>query len=320
MKKYIVALISILLLVIITSIIINLFKTESIIKNENSIQIITTLFPQYDFVKQIGKDKVDVKLLIDAGVETHNYDPTPKDMMLIDNSDMFIYTGSKLEPWADEIINGITSDCKIVDVSKNISLINMEEFETKYENNQIVEDSEHEESESQDTHIWLNPLNAIIMIDNITESLCNIDEENTDYYKNNAEEYKNKILDIDKEIEELVESSETKELAFGGEFAYSYFIERYHLNFVSVYTNCGHGEDPNISRVKSVIDYINKSKIPIVFYEELSEGTVAKMIAEETDTEALIFYSIHNANTVGEYSDTYVSLMKKNLENLRKAL
>ena len=114
-----------------------------------------------------------------------------------------------------------------------------------------------------------------------------------------------------------MENSTEKEIAVGGEFAYAYFVEQYNLNFVSVYTNCGHGEDPSIAKVKSVIDYINDKKMPAVYYEELSEGTVAKMIAEETEAEALVLYSIHNGNP---NEDTYVSLMKKNIESLKKGL
>ena len=114
-----------------------------------------------------------------------------------------------------------------------------------------------------------------------------------------------------------MENSIEKEIAVGGEFAYAYFVEQYDLKFVSVYTNCGHGEDPSIAKVKSVIDYINKYEMPAVYYEELSEGTVAKMIAEETDAKALVLYSVHNGNPK---EDTYVSLMRKNLESLKQGL
>ena len=135
--------------------------------------------------------------------------------------------------------------------------------------------------------------------------------------KENAEEYKKQILEIDNEYKNLVQTATRQEIAVGGEFAYSYLVEEYGINFVSVYNNCGEGEDPSIAKVKSVIDYINNHKIPVVYYEELSEGTVAKMIAEETEAEPLVLYSIHNGDT---QKDTYVSLMEKNLENLRKGL
>ena len=155
------------------------------------------------------------------------------------------------------------------------------------------------------------------MIDNILKEICKIDSENQNYYKANAEKYKNEILNIDKEIRNIVSLSEKKEIAIGGEFAYAYLVDTYDLKFVSVYMNCGEGEDPSISKVKSVIDYINKYNMPVVYYEELSEGTVAKMIAEETKSKSLVLYSVHNGDIT---HDTYVSLMKKNVEALKEGL
>ena len=348
MKKKIVAFISFFILIILMTILVMCFKKDVVIKAENKLQIVATLFPQYDFAKQIVGDKADVELLISSGVETHNYEPTAQDMiLLLDNTDMFLYTGEYLEPWTTDIIENLEkSNCKIVDLSKNIELIKIDEFEERYINSEIdnSHDHKHEDAEIHsegnddvqldeyeahvhsdscehadmyDGHIWQSPLNAIIMLENTLNAICKIDPENAEYYKQNAENYKNEILKLDQEIKTIVENAERKEIAVGGEFAYAYFVEEYDLKFVSVYTNCGHGEDPNIAKVKSVIDYINNHKIPVVFYEELSEGTVAKMIAEETNAEAMVLYSIHNGNT---NKDTYISLLQKNIENLKKGL
>lgn len=321
MRKKIVALMSFLILIIIMIAIVVCFKTETVIKDDSKIQVVATLFPQYDFAKQIGGDKIDVKLLLNSGVETHNYEPTAKDMItILNNSDVFLYTGVELEPWTEKIISNLEDyECKAIDISKNIELITIEEFEENHINSEIIYEEEHHEhhDEIYDGHIWLSPKNAIIMIDNILNEICNIDPENSDYYKQNAEDYKNKILEIDNKLKQIVDNSENKEIAVGGEFAYSYLVNEYNLDFVSVYTNCGEGEDPSITKVKSVIDYINKHNLPVVYYEELSEGTVAKMIAEETEAEPLVLYSIHNGNPE---EDTYVSLMNKNVENLEKGL
>lgn len=323
MKKKIVAFISFFILIVVMVVIVMIFGTETTTKNTNKIQIVATLFPQYDFAKQIVGNKANVKLLLNSGVETHNYEPTAKDMItILDDSDMFLYTGTMLEPWTESIIKNLEeTNCNIVDISENISLITIEEFEENHLNSEIINeehhDEEHHHDEIYDGHIWLSPTNSIIMIDNILESICEIDPENADYYRENAEEYKNQILELDSEFKELVQTSSRNEIAVGGEFAYSYLVEEYGINFVSVYTNCGEGEDPSIAKVKSVIDYINNHNLPVVYYEELSEGTVAKMIAEETEAEPLVLYSIHNADP---QKDTYVSLMKMNLENLRKGL
>lgn len=321
MKKYIVACVSFLILILIIIICISCFKTEQITKQEGKIQIIATLFPQYDFAKHIVGDKAEVKLLLNSGVETHHYEPTPKDMISINQSDLFLYTGTTLEPWTSGIITSIDENCRIEDVSKGIELITIEEFQEQHINDYEEEhnhyEEEHHHEEIYDGHIWLNPENAIKMVDNITEAICELDEQNEEFYKNNAENYKNEILRLDSEMAEILKNSKTNEIAVGGEFAYAYLVEKYGIDFVSVYTNCGEGEDPSIAKIKSVIDYINQNDMKAVFYEELSEGTVAKMIAEETKAEPLVLYSIHNANIS---KDTYVSLFKKNIENLKKAL
>lgn len=327
MKRRLIFIINILILVLIVSLLIFFCEPQTLENNNEKIKIIATIFPNYDFAKQIGGDKVEVKLLLDAGVESHTYEPTPKDMIEINNSDLFIYTGSDFEPWAKEIFESSeNNEFDVIDTSKNIELIKKEEFEEKNLNSEILEEEHdehnheshsHEEESSYDSHIWLSPNNAIIMIDDILAALCKADPNNAQYYIENAEDYKKQILELDKKIENLIETSVRKEIAFAGEFSYTYFIDKYNLKFVSVYNNCGHGEDPSIAKVKSVIDYINNHNLPVVFYEELSEGTVAKMIGEETSAIAKVFYTIHNANVK---EDTYVTLVEKNYENLKEAL
>ena len=321
MKKTIVAIVSFIVLLVVMITLVSIFYKDNETIDDNKLYIVATLFPQYDFAKQIVGDKGEVKLLVEGGVETHNYEPTAKDMIkILNNSDLFLYLGSDLEPWTTNIISTISdNNIPICNVSENVELIKIEDFEERFLNSDIVEDEEHShhDEEIYDEHIWLSPKNACIMIDNILEEVCKLDPENSDYYKTNAEKYKEEINKIDFSFKELVENSTRKEIAVGGEFAYAYLVDEYDINFVSVYKNCGEGEDPSIARVKSVIDYINKNNINVVYFEELSEGTVAKMIAEETNTEAVVLYTIHNGNPS---EDTYVSLMKKNVENLSKGL
>ena len=194
----------------------------------------------------------------------------------------------------------------------------IEDFEEKHINNEIAYDKkEHEDEEIYDEHIWLSMDNALKMIDTILKEIKEIDPINKSYYEKNAEEYKAEILKLKKEYENLIANSSRKEIAVGGEFAYAYLVEELGLNFVSVYDNCGEGEDPSLARIKSVIDYVNSNHIPVIYYEELSEGTVAKMISEETNAESLVLYSVHNADID---KDTYVSLMKENYKNLEKGL
>ena len=294
-------------------------------KDLTKIQVIATLFPQYDFVKNIGGDKVEVSILLPSGVESHNFEPTPQNIIDINKSSLFVYTGEYMEPWAKTIINGIDSNTKILDLSKGISLIDTEEFEEAFGSAHEDEDHHkeeiHEHEHEYDPHIWLDPQNAIKMVISIKDMLCEIDSDNSEYYNKNATQYINKLVALDLEIQTAVEEAKEPIIAFGGPFAYSYFIQRYDLKFISAYDSCGEQAEPSIAKVKDVIDGIKEHSIPVIFYQELSEGNIAKTIADETGTTPLVFHSVHNASK-DEISNgaSYISLMEQNLENLKIAL
>lgn len=344
MKKNVSFLIVLILIFsIIVALIINFTKTDS--TESEKIEIIATLFPQYDFAKQIGGDKVNVTLLLPPGTESHTYEPTPQDMVNINNSDLFIYTGEEMEPWANNLISGMKDNINVLDLSKTVNLINSEEFEEKHtsvtnentninetiggnektenghghEENNIEREDKHQHS--YDPHIWLNPLYAIKMVESIEYQLSQIDPENAEYYKQNANQYIEQIRQLDKDFEETVNSSKSKKVAFGGAFAYAYFIERYNLEFISAYETCGENSEPSTTQVKDVIDYINENNIPVIFYKEYSTGNVAKTISEATGAKMLIFYTAHNVSKEDlEAGATYVSIMRKNLDNLKQSL
>ncbi len=276
----------------------------------DKIIVVTSLFPEYDFVKQIGKEKVDVQILLPPGTESHTYEPTPKDIVNINEANMFVFTSSIMEPWADKIANSIDSNTIILQAGNNINLIELEH-----------DDGENHNEHEYDAHVWLNPLNAIKMVENITEKLCEISPKDSDYFENNAKEYIEKLKNLDKQIEETIQNSKNKKLVFGGEFAYIYFINRYNLEYETAYDGCGEGAEPSASKIKQIVDTINNEKIPVIFYEELSEGKIAKMVAEETDAEALVFHTAHNVTKEDlDNGITYIDIMNKNLEAIKKAL
>ena len=280
------------------------------------------MFPQYDFAKQIGGDKVDVSLLLTPGTETHTYEPTPQDIINVNKADLYIYTGKYMEPWSDKIANSITSNTQVLDASKNINLINEEQFEKEHDtidNNEEESDNSHHHE--YDPHIWLNPQNAIGMVKNIEEELCNIDPQNKEYYQKNAENYINQLKSLDTEIETTIKESPKNKIAFGGTFAYAYFIQRYNLQYVSAYDSCGENSEPSVTKVKEVIDYMKENNINVIFYQELSAGKIADTISKETNATKLVFHTIHNASQEEiNNGETYISLMQKNLQNLKQAL
>ena len=320
MKKGITFLITIIL--IFSLLVIGISKINKQSQSEEKIKVIATLFPQYDFAKQIGGDKVDVSLLLTPGTETHTYEPTPQDIINVNKADLYIYTGKYMEPWSDKIANSIKSNKQLLDESKNINLINEEQFEKEHDtidNNEEESDNSHHHE--YDPHIWLNPQNAIGMVKNIEEELCNIDPQNKEYYQKNAENYINQLESLDTEIETTIKESPKNKIAFGGTFAYAYFIQRYNLQYVSAYDSCGENSEPSVTKVKEVIDYMKENNINVIFYQELSAGKIADTISKETRATKLVFHTIHNASQEEiNNGETYISLMQKNLQNLKQAL
>lgn len=155
------------------------------------------------------------------------------------------------------------------------------------------------------------------MIDTILEEVIKLDPANKEFYEENARKYQEEILELDKEIEETLKEKNINVLVFGGEFAYSYFCQRYNLGVVSCYTACGEHSEPSVARIKEVIEYMNNNNITNIYYEELSEGQISQMISEETGANQKVFNTLHNV-TLQELDSNknYVSIMRDNLNKI----
>lgn len=294
-------------------------KKES--KNEK-LQIVTTLFPNYDFAKQIVGDKGEVTLLLKPGTEAHDYDPTPSDVIKINQSDLFLYTGDGMEVWAGKIIASLESKTvHVVDVSEGIEQIDSAESdETQAVTKQSdLEEDEHEHE--QDPHIWTSPKNAMIMMNTILEAIVSEDPENESYYRKNAAAYLEQIKEIDREMVEVVKNAKYKTIYFGGRFAMLYFVKEYGLGYLSAFDSCSSETEPSAKLVTRIVDAMKKNGATIVYYEELADNKTAKAIAEEVHGETLLLHSCHNVSAEDfEKGVTYVSLMKQNIENLKIGL
>lgn len=303
--------------------------------NAPKIKVVTTLFPQYDFAKQIGKDAVEVKMLLKPGVESHTYEPAPSDIIEINKADVFLYTGDEMEPWVSKILDSLDNNVMIVDLSKNISLDKVEDHDHEDEDEDHVhededhvhkeesEEAEHEEDHvhTYDPHIWTNPLNAKVMVEDIKNALCEVDKSNKMTYENNAKEYLASLDQLDQDIREVVKQGKRNEVVFGGRFAFHYFFEEYGLDYISAYDSCSSETEPSAKAIATIIDKVKEDQIPVIFYEEFANPKVAESIASATGAKTLLLHSCHNVST-DEYKNgaTYLSLMYQNLENLKEAL
>ena len=197
------------------------------------LQVVTTLFPLYDFARVVGGDRVEVRLLVPPGVEPHNFEPRPEDIVRLNKADLFIYTNRYMEPWAAGILKGVeNSGLVVVDASAGVSLIPVA-GEEEHEGDEAAGGHHHEGG--MDPHVWLSIPNAEKMVDNIRDSLARKDPAGSDYYRRNAEAYRVSLEELDATFREGLSDCRQHLFLHGGHYAFGYLANRYGLKYVSAY-------------------------------------------------------------------------------------
>ena len=310
---------SILLIAIIISIIILILHSGNINKKQETgkLKVVVTNFVAYDFVRQIAGDKVELTMLVNPGVESHSYDPTAQDLSLIQNADLFIYIGGDVEQWSDKVIGSTDlSDVRLLCLLDTVELIEKAHIEGA----ETHEHHEHEELEF-DEHIWTSPANAMKMVEGIEKTISEIDSDNKTTYEKNAQKYISEIKDIQSKIQEIVDNKKRNRLVFADKMPMQYFINEFGLEVSAAFSGCSTESEPSSGTIAYLIDIVKEEQIPVVLYIELSTGNIAKTISEETGCEMMQIQSFHNVTKNDfENGETYVSLMTRNLEVLKKAL
>ncbi|MEE1056843.1 MAG: metal ABC transporter substrate-binding protein [Acutalibacteraceae bacterium] len=284
------------------------------------INVVSTIFPQYDFSRQIAGDNANLKMLIPPAGESHTYEPTPQDIISIENSDVFLYIGGENDKWVDDIMDGIdTNKTKVVKLMDCVNTVEEEIIEGMQEHTE--EHEEYDEAHNKDEHIWTSPINAISMVNTICDAMCNADEKNSDVYKENAKKYISQLEELDNKFRNVVDNTQNNELVFGDRFPLRYFTDEYGLKYYAAFPGCSSETEPSAATIAFLTDKVKEDKIPVILKIELSNGVVANTIAEETNTEVMTFYSCHNLTKEQfENGETYLSMMTENITTLKKAL
>lgn len=283
---------------------------------DKKVNVLTTIFPQYDFVRQIAGDKVNLQMLLKPGEESHSYEPTPQDIIAIQNCDLFIYVGGENDAWVEEILSSmdgkkLTTLCLLdcVNAVQEEHVDGMKEKKTKHDD------------EEYDEHVWTAPENAEKIVNKIAQNLSNIDSENETFYRENAESYDEKLALLDQQFETVVSGVSRKPLLFGDRFPFRYFADAYGLQYYAAFPGCASDTEPSAETMAFLINQVKEKNIPVVLKMELSNENIANAIAETTQTKVRVFYSCHNI-TAEQFAqgETYVSLMEANVETLKEAL
>ena len=319
MKKILTCLMAILLIV-------PFFTACSSKANENSddkLSIVVTNFPQYDWLRQIlgiEIENVELTLLIDSGVDLHNFQPSVEDIAKINDSDMFIYIGGESDTWVESVLKNISNDTVIIRL--------MDVLGDKVKEVQTVEgmEEEHEEShiDELDEHVWLSLKNAQFICSHLAVGLGKLDIENESIYRENAKEYNLELGKLDQEYKETIDEATFGILLFGDRFPFRYLADDYDLDYYAAFAGCSAETEASFETIIFLANKVDELALSSVMVIEGSNQAIAKTIIQNTaskDQSILVLNSMQ-AVTGKNISDgvTYISIIKSNLEVLKKAL
>jgi zinc transport system substrate-binding protein len=310
-------------------------SAEAAPEESSGLKIVTTIYPEYDWVMNILGDNpagAEVILLTDNGVDLHSYQPTAEDIMNITTSDVFVYVGGESDEWAEDTIMSSGENLVAVnllealgDSAKEEEVIEgMEAEEHEHEDGEEAEDHEHEEDPEYDEHVWLSLRNASALVDSIEAAIAEADPANADTYAANANAYKEKLAALDAEYEKAVSSAPVKTLLFGDRFPFRYMTDDYGIDYYAAFVGCSAETEASFETVTFLANKLDELGLKSVMTIEGSNQKLANTIIKTSssgDQQILTLDSIQSvtADDIANGND-YLAKMTNNLEVLKEAL
>ena len=285
------------------------------------LQVVTTLFPLYDFARTIGGDKAQVTMLLPPGVEPHTFEPRPEDMIRISRAGLFIYTNKYMEPWAEKIVSGIDSrTLRIVNAGERVRYLVGGNHDHDHEQHDSSAGGHANERKQMDPHIWLDFANAALMVDTLLDGFIAADPGNGAVYRQNAEALKKRLATLDLRYRKVLTSCSTRKLLHGGHYTFGYLANRYGLEY-SALSGVSSDSEPSAERMAALIRKIRSSGARYLFAEELLSPRLTETLAQEAGVGVLMLHGAHNLSRDDQFRNaTFFDLMERNLEQLRKGL
>ncbi|MGA1864770.1 MAG: metal ABC transporter solute-binding protein, Zn/Mn family [bacterium] len=292
------------------------------------LEVVTSIFPLQEFARVVGGERVNAEILLPPGTEPHTWRPRPADIVNLSKADIFIYIGSGMEPWVEDLLKGVKSDLLlIIAASEGLDLISAEESESdlpgkKADQNKDshMKDISRHHHERMDPHIWLDFENDQKIIDKIVKVFSTLDPEGTAIYTENGKRYKKKLAELDRNYSNGLRNCERSEILMGGHATFSYIAKRYGLKQISLY-GLSPDAEPKPREMAEIIDFAKSKGIKAVFVEKLINDRLARIIAKEIGADTLVLNPGPNLTVKeSERGITFISIMEDNLKNLTKGL
>ena len=320
---------------------------------DDRLQIVTTVFPAYDFARAVAGDAAEVTLLLPPGMDSHSYEPTPANILAVQSCDLFLYLGGESDTWVETILTAVEPEGEIMRMVDCVPLLEEQHAEGmqldpghdhEHEHGETCEEEHLHEEEGErgeeadghnhgaedhelgavtgmDEHVWTSPKNAAAITRAVGERLAQLDAEHADRYLANAADYAGKIDALDAEFEAFFAERGDRTIVFGDRFPLLYFADAYDLDYYAAFSACGTQTEPSAATVAFLTEKVRQEGIPTVWYIEFSNHLVADSIAEATGTQTAMFHTCHNVSKADlEQGATYLSLMKNNLDILKTYL
>lgn len=275
------------------------------------LHIVAAIFPAYDFARAAAGDLAEVTMLLPPGAESHSYEPTPADILAVQDCDLFFYLGGESDAWVEGILETVRPGGRVLRMMDCVELLEEEE------------DHHHDHSEGEvaelDEHVWTSPENAAAITRAVGEALAELDRAHQAEYRANAGAYAGQLEELDQDFSHFFDGVSNKTMVFGDRFPLRYFAERYGLDCRAAFPGCGGQTEPSAAVIASLIRLVEAESLSTVWYIEFSNHLVADSVAEAAGVETAMFHSCHNvAREDLEAGVTYLSLMRGNLSALKE--
>ena len=312
--------------------------------DDGKLQIVTTLFPYYDFARAIAQDRADVTLLLSPGREAHSFEPTPLDAVTISEADVFLYNGGEGEYWVESMLDAAGEHIAVASrMMDYVDALNEEYVEGmqgadghdhdhehgSHDDHDDHDDHDHDHEEDEhdsdeieyDEHIWTSPKNAVVLCRAVCDAICRADAENAAFYRANCENYCAQLEDLDVRFAALCESATRRLLIFADRFPMLYFCREYGLDYRAAFHGCSGDTEPSLATIKFLIDKVEDENIPVVYTIDFGTKKVAAVVSECTGAAIGTIYSMQTVSRADfDAGETYLTLMERNFEALRKGL
>ena len=296
------------------------------------LSIVTTIFPEYDWVKNIVGDRekdVDLTMLLDNGVDLHSYQPSTDDIVKISKCDIFIYVGGESDEWVDDALKQSSNkDMTVIDLLDVLGdKVKTEEHKEGMEHDHDDHDEsehEHEDEEEKDEHVWLSLKNASALCEHICDKICEKDSAGKETYKSNTKAYIEKLEKLDKQYKEAVDAAGNKTLVFADRFPFRYLTDDYGLDYFAAFAGCSAESEASFETVVFLAKKVDELGLKSIVQIEGSKGDIAKTVKDNTKSKDQQIITIDSLQSVTKKDVdgglTYLGEMEKNLGVIKDAL